>query len=675
MGSFPPAGIFEGRYHDTGSFHGCVDLSLEGLNENLKYTSYCTLSFRPVVVSRPRFHNIYLQQPPQLLNTFEMSDVVRKLAEKAQYYHYVYIKTGACVPYQCSASDVQLIANQMARRLSITAGPVKCFTKAPISSSPVKDLEFGKIESEPVEVHLKSPANSKQAAAVLVLALCTLPIIVATLWHLATVIICVFCPNRDTKPDEKKNTHDSGMNFIKRIAINNLSMLTSGKELITVKLRSDEIECLHVVRVITMLWIIMVHTFQFNDWSSYNRAYETEPLFRNPMVHLIINGNYTVDTFFLLSGLLLTYTQCSTRSGKFSFIRSLLSRYLRLTPQVFIVSMMYIALPLLGGGIFWYDVTHDASGYCEKNWWINLLHAQAFYRRSEICNLVGWWVSADMFLHTLALFIVFFILHGKLKQAVASTFMMIFLSTTIMIHWHYIDGLPPTNLPAVPVVGEAWTEYASGYAWSPWPHMVPFMLGLWLGYSMAHRKYVKLVESHSLGGSIFFILMFIFSSLASFPYSAAILEFPTVNQPQSVVTALNILSPIFWSMSHAWLIISCHYGRALWLNRISSSCIVVFLSRVSFITYLSHMLVLRTYFGQQDTTSSVSTINLGYQVLGNWCLSLILAIFLHVSFEVPLLKFQRYALSCLYSANDEKNPKPRKKDSGLINMIDINERI
>lgn len=94
----------------------------------------------------------------------------------------------------------------------------------------------------------------------------------------------------------------------------------------------------------------------------------------------IANGTVAVDTFFLMSGLLVSFLllrELDRAKGKFNIGLYYLHRYLRLTP-VYAIILGYIATLIVysGTGPNWYSVTLISRG-CRATWWRHFLYSQS----------------------------------------------------------------------------------------------------------------------------------------------------------------------------------------------------------------------------------------------------------------------------------------------------------
>ena len=165
-----------------------------------------------------------------------------------------------------------------------------------------------------------------------------------------------------------------------------------------------EMRVLNGLRVLSMGWVVLCHGFlyQLMDANVQNKIYAEFDVGQRFISQLLPNGNFSVDTFFVLSGYLGAYVgmrklNAMDRAGKkvpnpfviaFNF---LLERYLRLTPAYAFVLMFYMyVLPHLVSGpnsVFAggspilndkipddFNANHGDFFQCQKYVWTNLLY-------------------------------------------------------------------------------------------------------------------------------------------------------------------------------------------------------------------------------------------------------------------------------------------------------------
>ena len=90
------------------------------------------------------------------------------------------------------------------------------------------------------------------------------------------------------------------------------------------------------------------------------------------------NATVSVDTFFLMSGLLVSFLllrELDRNKGKFNVGLYYLHRYLRLTiVYAFILGFIATLIVYVGTGPNWYDV-HVYSNACRNAWWRQFLYS------------------------------------------------------------------------------------------------------------------------------------------------------------------------------------------------------------------------------------------------------------------------------------------------------------
>ena len=159
-----------------------------------------------------------------------------------------------------------------------------------------------------------------------------------------------------------------------------------------------EMRVLNGLRVLSMGWVVLCHgyLYQFSGGDVQNQAYAEFDVSRRFLSTLLPNGNFSVDTFFVLSGYLGAYVglrklSSMDRAGKKQpnpFVLAgnyVLERYLRLTPAYLFVLMFYMyVLPHLITGPRSSNPNPkygpvDGNGiggdflYCQHYVWSNLL--------------------------------------------------------------------------------------------------------------------------------------------------------------------------------------------------------------------------------------------------------------------------------------------------------------
>jgi hypothetical protein len=136
------------------------------------------------------------------------------------------------------------------------------------------------------------------------------------------------------------------------------------------------------VRVLSMIYIITGHTLLNYTSPPPVNPNALQRLALSYEFALLRGAEYSVDTFFLMSGFLAAgglLAQLRKHAlTPASYATMVLARYLRLTPAyAFVLFMYWKVLPVLSSGPLWeeqFDNIHDGATWCDDHWWINLLY-------------------------------------------------------------------------------------------------------------------------------------------------------------------------------------------------------------------------------------------------------------------------------------------------------------
>ncbi|VDM80471.1 unnamed protein product, partial [Strongylus vulgaris] len=173
--------------------------------------------------------------------------------------------------------------------------------------------------------------------------------------------------------------------------------------------KEGTLKSLASIRFISMTWVVAGHVLM-QDASSDTFA----PVLNlwNPLLSTtILNAFFSVDTFFILSGILVSYIFFKSKptaryvKNPLVWVMFYVHRYVRLTPPIMVFIGFYVIMdPFVSGP--WakslmplFDMPH---GTCKKYWWRNLLYINNFFKFEEICYIITWYLSVDTQLYFVA---------------------------------------------------------------------------------------------------------------------------------------------------------------------------------------------------------------------------------------------------------------------------------
>ncbi|CAH2013355.1 unnamed protein product [Acanthoscelides obtectus] len=122
------------------------------------------------------------------------------------------------------------------------------------------------------------------------------------------------------------------------------SVYTNGKKILETK--PSELSCVNGIKVFSMIWVVYGHTFCALCMSPLVNFFDAVSYINSLKGMVVHAGVFAVDTFFCLSGLLLTYTTMKAlhKTNKFNILTFYLHRYMRLAAA----GQAYVALNRVG---------------------------------------------------------------------------------------------------------------------------------------------------------------------------------------------------------------------------------------------------------------------------------------------------------------------------------------
>ncbi|GFY77750.1 nose resistant to fluoxetine protein 6 [Trichonephila inaurata madagascariensis] len=171
---------------------------------------------------------------------------------------------------------------------------------------------------------------------------------------------------------------------------------TNGAKLMDTSNREGHLLCLHGIRCLSMIWIILCHDYVFS-FNAIRNPVETFNFMDNWYYQILLNGFFSVDSFFLLSGFLVAHLffEKSVGNEKISWTSFYIHRYIRLTPVYMIVMGFYTTLYAhLSSGPLW--IYADTDPNCQASWWYNLLYINNFQTMTALCMGWSWYLANDM---------------------------------------------------------------------------------------------------------------------------------------------------------------------------------------------------------------------------------------------------------------------------------------
>ncbi|XP_047515060.1 nose resistant to fluoxetine protein 6-like [Pieris napi] len=454
------------------------------------------------------------------------------------------------------------------------------------------------------------------------------------------------------------------------------SILSNGRAILSTRRPNDgALTCLHGMRFLSVLWVIMVHTYLTIFYIADNKQMRvvTE---RNFLYQSVGNASYCVDTFFFISGLLVTVLFLRTEDKKTkrktekrdkdlnkningytnsalsvsiseqsfyedvldkpkpsikisrmtrSFLVLLSYRLVRLTPAyAFVIGINELALRYTHNHTVFEPAIFDHIT-CEKYWWRNVLYINNLFPQKDMCMVWSWYMANDTQFYVVGI-ILLLISVKHLKFATISLVLVLASSwiTTIYISvWHQYKAR----------IQEPFEMFDPLYD-KPWSRIGPYLIGMMVGWYL-HRTKCQVKIPYWLVA-------------IGWPASIAIigsLIFGMVDGYFEVwPTAFYIsIGHTGWGVALAWVAIACCCGYGGLANSLLSYNGWLPLSRLTYCAYLVHPTIMMYTSFLLDgplhlQNSIVITIYAGYAVL-----AFLASFAISLAFEAPAVRLLKIA--------------------------------
>ncbi|KAJ4443417.1 hypothetical protein ANN_05085 [Periplaneta americana] len=184
------------------------------------------------------------------------------------------------------------------------------------------------------------------------------------------------------------------------------SWRTNGKALFSTRVGKDALPALNGLRFLSMCFLVYGHTISTTMATpSVNMVPFMETARDWPQLY-VGNLTFAVDTFFVMSGMLLCYLVLKgLDTGKpFNIPLFYFHRLLRLTPLLGIAILIHASIiDKFGSGPLWDYVYGSAEKkFCVDNWWSTLLHVQNYVNLEESCITPSWYLAVDTQLYIIS---------------------------------------------------------------------------------------------------------------------------------------------------------------------------------------------------------------------------------------------------------------------------------
>ncbi|XP_026315725.1 O-acyltransferase like protein-like [Hyposmocoma kahamanoa] len=407
------------------------------------------------------------------------------------------------------------------------------------------------------------------------------------------------------------------------------SVYTNSRRLITYKPVRGALECVDGIRTITMLWVVIGHLLvtlppiiNNVDYFEWGFSFASIWLTASPIA---------VDTFFLLSGLLIVYTSFGKVSNM-KLIKNLhlfyLNRILRMFPLLATVVLLSVGvLHYIHDGPNWHSVA-DIVEQCRINWWSTLLYVQNYIR--PVCVPQTWYLAIDMQLHILSPLVLFWVLSGKKNIAWSALIIAVLVSLTASSIYNFMNNFSGSYVRPE-MSGAEHLRYRRYYYYNTLTRCSPFFVGMCFGY-LIHYWRENNIRLTKIWNCILWIVNLAVLWLAFYatePLKNA--EFDN----QTYDNFVNSFMRPVWALGVGWLVLACAEGYGGPINWFLSLRIWKLPSRLSYAIYLFHFPIQYVIRGAASQHIHFSVMNFIYIFCGQFVIVFIISFVFTILVDSP----------------------------------------
>lgn len=395
---------------------------------------------------------------------------------------------------------------------------------------------------------------------------------------------------------------------------------------------SDGLPMFHGMRFLGMVWIIMVHTLFYSQVVLGNKITGIM-LTDNFISQILSNATLSVDTYFFISGFLLTYiflkAQQKEKKAKRlkvkveEFFKSIVKRFIRLTPAYAVVIMISLL------NFTWYEKTSLYTPYdqihtlCSKYWWRNILYISNFFDWDELCLNWSWYLSNDMQFFIVGSFLLILSL-THYKTAVTLGILSLLVSIVTSGYDAYI-------LEYVPTLDMQYATLKYLYM-KPWTRISPYLIGMATCQLLTKWNYKLHLSTKAL------VACWSLAILCNCSILFGLVE-------KNISLGLSVFYTAFnrtgWGLGIGWLIVACCTNNAGVVNKFLSLKMWVPLGRLTYCSYLLNPFLVSSVSMYSNYALHIDILTIGCIFLGILVASYASATLLSAIAEVPFIQLLR----------------------------------
>ncbi|XP_016950512.1 nose resistant to fluoxetine protein 6 [Drosophila biarmipes] len=414
------------------------------------------------------------------------------------------------------------------------------------------------------------------------------------------------------------------------------------------------IDCLNGIRCLSLAWVVFCHQYVNTLYAPNLNLFHAYSWAETPYASFILHGFFSVDSFFVLGGLLvalITLRMMDRTKGKLNVPLMYLHRIIRIVPLLAIAMVVSLrSMPLITRGPLLYN-GYSQKAECERSWYLTLLFVNNY--TNDKCLGHSWYLAVDMQMFLISP-ILLIALYKWGKKAAAGIFVLIVLLSGCLFATMMVNNYS--------VVLKQFSLDSMKHLYFPThTHAMPWLVGFLFGYFLHLNRGRKFQMSWlAVWSGWFLCLAMIFTSIFAL-YPAAQWSPPTF--PILSESFYYTLTRVGFPMALCWVIFACMQGYGGLANSFLSSPLWQPLSRLSYSVYMWHMFIQEVNTRSMRTNSYFSDYRTMLNFWSTFGITFLFAYLMHLLIEAPFGGLGNFLV-------------PKKKSPPLVkqkSQIDENE--
>ncbi|XP_033640909.1 O-acyltransferase like protein-like [Asterias rubens] len=448
-------------------------------------------------------------------------------------------------------------------------------------------------------------------------------------------------------------------NYLKRLGfvdrlLMGFSSITNGAKILSTKEPAGSLGALNGIRVISMFWIILGHTLQFQLSYIENPRYPLMEVVPTFMFSIVLNATLSVDTFFMLSGLLLTYhtlKHLKKTKGRMNWAIFYFHRVWRITPTYMISLAIFASLAIhFGTGPTKNSLFEYVGKTCQDYWWTNLLYINNLYpfpgTLNAQCMGWSWYLANDMQFFVISPFLLY-LLYKKarigLGVIIALCFGSIGVTAYLALYYGAPVGVHPFyNNNTLEAYG---TEAADIIYGKPYCRIQSYLVGMIAGYVFFKIGGKPFKMNKRVNALLWLTAFGIGFSVVFGPWRE------DNDLPQSLAVIYIATSRFAFAIAVALVAFACVVGYGGPINALLSWRVWAPLGRLTFAAYLLHPIIIFVVYLTKNSLYHFTYMQYAYTFVAHLVFSYLAAFLFSIFVEGPMMGLEKTLLGGVAAKN------------------------